>query len=139
VKSQRARALLLSALVAGGFAAAGAFAAPLRVGTSGDYPPFSLETDPSRADLEGFDIALARAYAKARGRRIEFVKFSWPHLNRGLISDHFDLAMSGVTVRPNGRGHRCTPQRSIPEDRRSESSAGEDRRKRGRSPRTRRL
>lgn len=100
MKSQRARALLLSALVAGGFAAAGAFAAPLRVGTSGDYPPFSLETDPSRADLEGFDIALARAYAKARGRRIEFVKFSWPHLNRGLISDHFDLAMSGVTVRP---------------------------------------
>ncbi|MBW1843385.1 MAG: transporter substrate-binding domain-containing protein [Deltaproteobacteria bacterium] len=100
MKSRSTRALLLSALLAGGFAAAGAFAAPLRVGTSGDYAPFSLKADPSRPDLEGFDIALARAYAKARRRRIEFVTFHWPDLNRGLLTGQFDLAMSGVTVRP---------------------------------------
>ncbi len=100
MKFRRARALLLGALLAGGFAAASGQADVLRVGTSGDYAPFSLKTDPNRPDLEGFDIALARAYAKARGFEVQFVSFRWPNLNRALLSDRFDLAMSGVTVRP---------------------------------------
>jgi ABC-type amino acid transport substrate-binding protein len=49
--------LLLGALLAGGLAAASGQADVLRVGTSGDYAPFSVRADPSRADLEGFDIA----------------------------------------------------------------------------------
>jgi cyclohexadienyl dehydratase len=100
VKSQSARALLLGAWLAGGFAAASGQADVLRVGTSGDYAPFSLKADPSRSDLEGFDIALAQAYAKARGLEVRFVSFRWPDLNRALLSNRFDLAMSGVTVRP---------------------------------------
>ena len=40
--------------------------AHLRVGTSGDYPPFSLARDQRTTDYEGFDIALARAYAADR-------------------------------------------------------------------------
>jgi cyclohexadienyl dehydratase len=100
LKSRRDRAWLLSALLAAGLAATGANATPLRVGTSGDYAPFSVGSETNRSDFEGFDIALARAYAEARGRRIEFVKFNWPNLSRGLINKRFDLAMSGVTVRP---------------------------------------
>ena len=38
----------------------------LRVGTSGDYPPFSRALGPGAGDYEGFDAALARAYAADR-------------------------------------------------------------------------
>jgi cyclohexadienyl dehydratase len=100
VKFRRVSSLLLGALLAGGFAAVSGRADVLRVGTSGDYAPFSLKPDPNRSDLAGFDIALARAYAEARGLEVQFVSFRWPNLNRSLLADRFDLAMSGVTVRP---------------------------------------
>ncbi len=72
-------------------------AAPLRVGTSGDYPPFSVvgKTGPA-----GFEIEAARAYAAARGRTVQWVPFRWPELEHDLLAGRFDVAMSGVTVRP---------------------------------------
>ena len=74
-----------------------AAAPPLRVGTSGDYPPFS--TRAADGGLDGFDVALARAWARDRGRTIELVPFAWPDLERRLVAHDFDVAMSGVTVR----------------------------------------
>ena len=86
---------------------------PLRVGTSGDYAPFStaIEGDGGTTDYEGFDIAVARAYGRARGREIQFVPFRWPRLLRALAEDRFDVAMSGVTVRPerSARGRFSVP------------------------------
>ena len=70
----------------------------LRVGTSGDYAPFSDRH--SGAGLDGFDIAIARAYAEERGRTLRFVTFRWPRLLRDLEAGNFDVAMSGITVRP---------------------------------------
>jgi cyclohexadienyl dehydratase len=67
------------------------------VGTSGDYPPFSAGTGEA---LAGFDVALAQAYAEQRGLALEFVRFRWPDLLRDLEAGRFDVAMSGVTVRP---------------------------------------
>jgi cyclohexadienyl dehydratase len=90
---------LLYAWLASGLAAEGGQAEALRVGTSGDYAPFSVKLDRDPSDFEGFDIAVARAYAKARGLEVKFVRFRWPELNRGLLTNRFDLAMSGVTVR----------------------------------------
>jgi len=72
----------------------------LRVGTSGDYAPFSRETPPDSGRLEGFDIALAQAYAEERGLDLEFVRFRWPRLIGELQAQRFDVAMSGVTIRP---------------------------------------
>ncbi|MEW6269877.1 MAG: transporter substrate-binding domain-containing protein [Thermodesulfobacteriota bacterium] len=71
--------------------------APLRVGTSGDYPPFSVHA--SDGTLDGFDVAVARAYARDRERPLELVAFAWPDLERRLVAGDFDVAMSGVTVR----------------------------------------
>jgi cyclohexadienyl dehydratase len=97
--------LLLAALVAG-VAACGAAprtsavpaaAPPLRVGTSGDYPPFSVRA--GDGSFDGFDVAVARAYARDRGRSVELVPFAWPDLERRLLAGDFDVAMSGVTVR----------------------------------------
>ena len=74
----------------------------LRVGTSGDYAPFSITEGSPGASGEpsGFDPALARAYARDRGLRIRWVRFRWPELTEDLRADRFDVAMSGVTVRP---------------------------------------
>jgi cyclohexadienyl dehydratase len=72
----------------------------LRVGTSGDYPPFSAG-DPATFDgVDGFDVVVARAYAEERGLALRFVPFRWPALLADLAADRFDLAASGVTVRP---------------------------------------
>jgi cyclohexadienyl dehydratase len=80
--------------------AAGQPASTLRVGTSGDYSPFSIALGGADADLEGFDVAVARAYAEERGLALEFVRFRWPDLVTALSAGRFDVAMSGVTVRP---------------------------------------
>jgi cyclohexadienyl dehydratase len=73
--------------------------APLRVGTSGDYPPFSVRA--ADGSFTGFDVAVAEAYATARGRRLELISFRWPELAARLAAGDFDVAMSGVTVRPD--------------------------------------
>jgi len=70
---------------------------PLLVGTSGDYPPFSLARD---GTTEGLDIEVARRFARDSGRRLELVRFRWPELTRDLAAGRFDLAMGGVTLRP---------------------------------------
>jgi cyclohexadienyl dehydratase len=68
--------------------------ASLRVATSGDYAPFS-EAGPS-----GFDVEIAEAFARDSGRTLEWVPFRWPDLTASLVAGRFDVAMSGVTVRP---------------------------------------
>jgi len=78
-------------------AAAGPLTAPLRVGTSGDYAPFTFPA-PS-GELTGFDMVVAQRLARDLGRSVEFVSFRWPDLVSQLRRGTFDVAMSGVTVR----------------------------------------
>lgn len=69
----------------------------MRVGTSGDYPPYSAST--GDGTLRGFDVEAAQAWARDRGRPLELVAFRWPELESRLEKGDFDVAMSGVTVR----------------------------------------
>ena len=69
----------------------------LRVGTSGDYAPFSFVGDSGK--LKGFEIELAERFAADHEMQLEFVRFRWPDLLKDLATDRFDVAMSGVTVR----------------------------------------
>jgi cyclohexadienyl dehydratase len=87
-------AALLLAACAGGDGAPPA----LRVGTSGDYAPFSTRAPEGRRG--GFDVELVRAYARERGLRIRWVSFVWATLDRDFAAGRFDLVASGVTVRP---------------------------------------
>ncbi len=90
--------LLVAALLA--LACAGRDPGPpvLRVGTSGDYLPFSgLEADGRRT---GFDVELVRRFARARGARVRWVPVRWATLQADLVAGRFDLVASGVTVRP---------------------------------------
>ncbi|HYO68988.1 MAG TPA: transporter substrate-binding domain-containing protein [Archangium sp.] len=69
----------------------------LRVGTSGDYPPFSSMRD---GRVSGFDAALLESFASERGYRLEWVRFRWPELMADFGAQRFDMAASGLTLRP---------------------------------------
>jgi cyclohexadienyl dehydratase len=98
--------LLLGALACAGDAPAPpppeAARTTLRVGTSGDYPPFSLRSDDGHAvaPFEGFDVELAERIAADQGLAVEWVVFDWPELEARLAAGELDVAMSGVTWRP---------------------------------------
>jgi cyclohexadienyl dehydratase len=68
----------------------------LRVGTTGDYRPFTArEADGA---YSGFDIDQAEALAKALGVKVAFVRTSWPDLAKDFDADAFDIAMGGVSI-----------------------------------------
>jgi cyclohexadienyl dehydratase len=77
----------------------------LVVGTSGDYAPFSRATGSGPADVDGFDLEIARAFARDEGLALELVRFRWPELAGDLASGRFAMAMGGVTVRPERSVH----------------------------------
>jgi cyclohexadienyl dehydratase len=97
---RRAAPLLLLLAVAAGCTKSPA-AAPqaLRVGTSGDYAPFSSLARDGEG-LEGFDLTIAGAFARDVGLELGFERFAWPGLSGDVAAGRFDVAMSGVTVRP---------------------------------------
>jgi cyclohexadienyl dehydratase len=64
----------------------------LRVGTSGDYAPFSKGG-------AGFDVEVAKRMAADLGYRIEWVPFTWPELQERVAASAFDVAMGGITWR----------------------------------------
>lgn len=66
----------------------------LRVGTPGDYRPFSMQADGKH---EGHDIELIEKLAKELGVNIEYVNSSWPTLAKDLTDDKFDIAVGGIT------------------------------------------
>ena len=70
----------------------------LRVGTSGDYAPFS--TRDARGQPQGFDVELATQLARDLGVELRWVPFRWPELGQKLAAGEFDVAMGGVTWQP---------------------------------------
>jgi cyclohexadienyl dehydratase len=75
----------------------------LRVGTTGDYDPYSV-IDPE-GGFRGIDVEAAHLLARAIGPNVQarFVKTSWPGMTRDLLAGRFDVAMGGVS-RSRSRG-----------------------------------
>lgn len=69
----------------------------LRVGTTGDYKPFSFRIGKSN-DFVGLDIELANSLAQAMGVQLQLVPTSWPTLMKDFGDDKFDVALSGVSI-----------------------------------------
>ncbi len=69
----------------------------LRVGTTGDYRPFTA-LDKASGAYSGFDIDQADALAAALGVKLEIVKTSWPTLAEDFEAGRFDIAMGGVSI-----------------------------------------
>src|SRR5436305_718362 len=68
----------------------------LRVGTTGDYTPFSLRGPDGSYD--GADIEMAHDLAERLGVRVTFVPTIWVELLYDFLADRFAIAMGGVTV-----------------------------------------
>lgn len=69
----------------------------LRVGTTGDYKPFTF-LNPETKGFEGIDIDMANSLGKALGVKVEFVKTNWSTLMADFGAEKFDVAMGGVSV-----------------------------------------
>ena len=75
----------------------------LRVGTTGDYAPFSYSADDM--SFTGIDIDLALNLAESLNVELIFIKTSWPTLMNDLAAGLFDIAMSGVSIIPSREQH----------------------------------
>ena len=69
----------------------------LRVGTTGDYKPFSARVGAGDAFI-GLDIALAADLAKSMGVQLQLVPTTWSAMMADLADRRFDIAMGGVSV-----------------------------------------
>jgi cyclohexadienyl dehydratase len=70
----------------------------LRIGTTGDYAPFSAES--GGGALRGADISLALDLARALDLRPVFIRIGWPTLTEDLRDGRFDVALSGISYTP---------------------------------------
>ena len=70
----------------------------LRVGTTGDYKPFTFR-DPDGV-YRGADIEMAKLLAKRLGVRLEIVPTVWAKMMGDFQARKFDIAMGGITVLP---------------------------------------
>jgi len=68
----------------------------VRVGTTGDYRPFTYRDQAGQ--YAGLDIDLAHNLGAALGVKVAFVPTAWPSLMKDFEADAFDLAMGGVSV-----------------------------------------
>ncbi len=69
----------------------------LRIGTTGDYAPFSLERE---GELSGVDIELGVSLANHLELQPRFVRTTWSTLMDDLQMGRFDVAMSGISNTP---------------------------------------
>lgn len=77
-------------------AAAPAGGKVLRVGTNAEFAPFeSLNT---AGQIEGFDVDLLNAMAKAGGFEVKFNHIPWTGLFPALAAGDIDIVASGVTI-----------------------------------------
>jgi polar amino acid transport system substrate-binding protein len=73
-------------------------AGKLVIGTSADYPPFEFYN--SNFEMDGFDIALARALGKELGLEVEFNDYGFDGLLDQVQLGNVDLAIAAISVTP---------------------------------------
>lgn len=73
----------------------------LRIGTTGDYAPFSVDTGGA---LSGADVETALALARSLEVEPRFVRTSWPTLLQDYRAGRFDIALSGISITPERAG-----------------------------------
>lgn len=70
----------------------------LRVGLEAGYMPFEMRD--KKGNIIGFDVDLARLMARYMGVKLTIVNTQWDGIIPALLTDKFDLLMSGMTVTP---------------------------------------
>ncbi|MFZ4835115.1 basic amino acid ABC transporter substrate-binding protein [Rouxiella sp. Mn2063] len=83
---------LLTSIATSAFAAQQTYV----VGSGGTYRPFEYEND--KQQLEGFDIDIIKAIAKAEDFNIKLVNTPWEGIFATLNSGDRDIIISGITI-----------------------------------------
>jgi len=68
----------------------------LRVGLEPGYMPFEMQDKQSR--VVGFDVDMAKEMASSMGVELELVPTAWDGIIGSLLTDKFDIIMSGMTI-----------------------------------------
>ncbi len=68
----------------------------LRVGMEPGYMPFELTN--KKGEIIGFDVDMAQRMAKAMGVKLELVSTAWDGIIPALLTQKFDVIMSGMTL-----------------------------------------
>jgi len=68
----------------------------LRVGMEPGYLPFEMQNKQSK--IVGFDVDMAKLMAKEMGVELELVPTAWDGIIGSLVTNKFDIIMSGMTV-----------------------------------------
>lgn len=68
----------------------------LRVGLEAGYMPF--EQRDKKGNIVGFDVDVATEMAKAMGVKLELINTAWEGIIPALLTDKFDIIMSGMTI-----------------------------------------
>ncbi|MEZ4707575.1 MAG: ABC transporter substrate-binding protein [Caldilineaceae bacterium] len=71
-------------------------AGKLVIGTAADYPPFEFYN--SNYELDGFDIALAKALGEQLGLEVEFNDYAFDGLLDQVQLDNVDVAIGAISV-----------------------------------------
>jgi hypothetical protein len=81
----------------------------LRVGTTGDYKPFTFRT--LDGTYSGADIVMAQHLAQELQVKLEFVPTTWSTLLPDFMAHKYDIAMGGVSILPEraAEGDFSTP------------------------------
>ena len=70
----------------------------LRIGTSGNQPPYTMKS--KTGELMGFEVDLANALATNMGVKLKLVEMPFSELLDALKSNKVDAIMSGMTITP---------------------------------------
>ncbi len=68
----------------------------LRVGIEAGYMPFEMRD--KRGGMIGFDVDLAKLMARKLGVKLTLVNTQWDGIIPALLTDKFDVLMSGMTI-----------------------------------------
>tara|TARA_B100001063_G_scaffold128264_1_gene119911 strand:- start:3403 stop:4239 length:837 start_codon:yes stop_codon:yes gene_type:complete len=68
----------------------------LRVGMEPGYMPFEMKDKKGR--IIGYDVDMAKKMAKEMGVKLKLVPTSWDGIIAGLLTNKFDIIMSGMTI-----------------------------------------
>jgi len=70
----------------------------LRVGLEAGYMPFELKD--KKGNIIGFDVDVAKEMAKELGVKLTLVNTAWDGIIPALLTNKFDIIMSGMTITP---------------------------------------
>ncbi|EYS91846.1 cysteine ABC transporter substrate-binding protein [Cupriavidus sp. SK-4] len=73
----------------------------LKVGMEGTYPPFGYRNGDGQ--LDGFDVAVAKAVADKMGLKVQFITTEWSGIIAGLQAGKFDVIVNQVGITPARR------------------------------------